>query len=57
MTKAASAAPETGETRRLGDLFLRTLSALVLIPIGLAVAWNGGPWIAGACGAAALAMS
>jgi phosphatidate cytidylyltransferase len=40
-----------------GDLLPRTLSAIVLIPLGLAAAWAGGPWLAAAAGAAAFAMS
>lgn len=39
------------------DLLPRTLSALVLIPAGLWVSLQGGPWLAGAAGAAVLAMS
>ncbi|MGE0829047.1 MAG: phosphatidate cytidylyltransferase [Hyphomonadaceae bacterium] len=39
------------------DLLPRTLSAAALIPLGLGAAWAGGPWIAGAAGACALAMS
>ena len=50
---AAGAAPK----RPLHDIGARVASALVLIPIGLAAAWYGGPWMAGACGAAAVIMS
>jgi phosphatidate cytidylyltransferase len=50
-------AQAAARARDLGDLLPRTLSALVLIPLGLGAAWAGGPWIAGAAGAAALAMS
>lgn len=48
------AAPERG---RLHDIGARLASAIVLIPIGLAAAFLGGPWMAGACGAAAVIMS
>ena len=39
------------------DLGARILSAVVLIPIGLGAAYFGGPWLAGAAGAAVVAMS
>lgn len=52
-----SAGASKGEASILSDLAPRTLSAIVLIPIGLGAAYLGGPWIAGAAGAAALAMS
>lgn len=41
----------------LRDLGVRAASAAVLIPFGVGAAWLGGPWLAGACGAAAVAMS
>lgn len=43
--------------RRLHDLGPRILSALVLAPAAIAATIAGGPWIAGACGAASVAMS
>jgi phosphatidate cytidylyltransferase len=39
------------------DLGARIASGLVLAAAGLAAAWFGGPWLAGACGAAVVAMS
>jgi phosphatidate cytidylyltransferase len=39
------------------DLGARVLSSLILIPLALGAAWAGGPWLAGACGAACVAMS
>ncbi|MES1201739.1 MAG: CDP-archaeol synthase [Pseudomonadota bacterium] len=39
------------------DLGLRIVSSLILIPTVLAAAWAGGPWLAGAAGAAVVAMS
>lgn len=39
------------------DLGARIASGLVLAGGGLAAAWFGGPWLAGACGAAVVAMS
>ncbi len=33
-----------------GDLGLRLVSAAILIPFGLFVVWQGGPWLAIACG-------
>ncbi len=38
------------------DLGARVASSAVLIPVGLGVVWQGGPWLAGACGAACVAM-
>ncbi|MDX2233776.1 MAG: phosphatidate cytidylyltransferase [Hyphomonadaceae bacterium] len=49
----ADAAPE----RRLHDIGPRVLSALVLAPAAVWCAIEGGPWLAGACGAASVAMS
>ncbi|MBL8550757.1 MAG: CDP-archaeol synthase [Hyphomonadaceae bacterium] len=54
---APADASEKPKTRDLQDILPRTLSAIVLIPLGLAVAWFGGPWLAAAAGACALAMS
>lgn len=51
------ATAQEGPRRRLHDIGARLASAVVLIPIGLAAAWYGGPWMAGACGAAAVIMS
>lgn len=42
---------------KLDDLGPRLASAAVLIALGLAVAWFGGPWIAAATGAAVVTMS
>lgn len=39
-----------------GDLGLRLVSAAVLIPLGLFVVWQGGPWLAAACGLFAALM-
>lgn len=39
------------------DLGPRVLSSLVLASLGVAAAYYGGPWIAGACGAAVVAMT
>ena len=39
------------------DLGVRIASAALLIPFGVGAAWLGGPWLAGACGAAVVAMS
>jgi phosphatidate cytidylyltransferase len=46
-----------GRQQRLHDLGPRVASALVLAPAAIAAAYAGGPWIAGACGAASVAMS
>jgi phosphatidate cytidylyltransferase len=51
---AAAPKPSAGV---LKELLPRTLSALVLIPIGLGAAVYGGPWMAGAAGAVALAAA
>lgn len=46
------------ETRRdWSDLGARVASALILAPAGVAAAWFGGPWLAGICGAAVVAMT
>lgn len=45
------------ERRDWSDLGARVVSSLVLASAGLAAAWQGGPWLAGACGAAVVAMS
>nr|WP_070959699.1 phosphatidate cytidylyltransferase [Hyphomonas sp. Mor2] len=42
---------------QLGDLGLRLLSAIVLIPFGLFVVWTGGAWLAVACGVFAALMA
>jgi phosphatidate cytidylyltransferase len=39
------------------DLGARIASGVVLAAAGIAAAWFGGPWLAGACGAAVVAMS
>ena len=39
-----------------GDLGLRLVSAAVLIPLGLFVVWQGGPWLALSCGLFAALM-
>ncbi len=49
----SGAAPE----RRLHDIGPRVASALVLAPMAIWAAIQGGPWLAGACGAASVAMS
>jgi phosphatidate cytidylyltransferase len=51
---AAAPKPSAGV---LKELLPRTLSALVLIPIGLGAAIYGGPWMAGAAGGVALAAA
>jgi phosphatidate cytidylyltransferase len=56
-SKEPAAAVQGGQARPLHDIGARVASALVLIPIGLGAAWFGGPWMAGACGAAAVIMS
>lgn len=45
------------ERRDWSDLGRRVASSLILAPIGAFAAWQGGPWIAGAAGAAVVAMS
>jgi phosphatidate cytidylyltransferase len=45
------------ERRDWSDLGARVASSLVLASAGVAAAWFGGPWLAGACGAAVVAMS
>lgn len=45
------------ERRDWSDLGARVASGLVLASAGLAAAWHGGPWLAGACGAAVVVMS
>ncbi len=45
------------ERRDWSDLGARVASGIVLASAGLAAAWQGGPWLAGACGAAVVAMS
>lgn len=57
MSNKTSAAEPASPQGRLHDIGARIASALILIPIGLAAAWFGGPWMAGACGAAAVIMS
>lgn len=42
---------------RFADIGPRLLSAVVLGPLGVAAAWAGEPWLAGAAGAAVAAMS
>ncbi|MEL7108205.1 MAG: phosphatidate cytidylyltransferase [Pseudomonadota bacterium] len=39
-----------------GDLGLRLISAAVMIPLGLFVVWQGGPWLAISCGLFAALM-
>jgi phosphatidate cytidylyltransferase len=51
---AAAAAPSRGDW---SDLGARIVSGLVLASLGVAAAFQGGPWLAGACGAAVVAMS
>ncbi len=53
----ADAVPAQNPRRRLHDLGPRVLSALVLAPAAIAATIAGGSWIAGACGAASVAMS
>lgn len=53
-TPEQSAHPERGDW---SDLGARIASGLVLASLGVAAAWLGGPWLAGACGAAVVAMS
>jgi len=48
---------EHAERRDWSDLGWRVLSSVVLIPLGLGAAWAGGPWLAGACAAASVAMA
>lgn len=43
--------------RRVEDLGPRVLSAIALIPLALGAAIAGGPWLAGAAGAAVVAMA
>jgi phosphatidate cytidylyltransferase len=43
--------------RRVEDLGPRVLSAMALIPLALGAAVAGGPWLAGAAGAAVVAMA
>lgn len=45
------------ERRDWSDLGARIVSGLVLASAGGAAAWFGGPWLAGACGAAVVVMS
>jgi phosphatidate cytidylyltransferase len=45
------------ERKDWSDLGARILSSAILAPAGLAAAWAGGPWLAGACGAAVVAMA
>lgn len=45
------------ERRDWSDLGARVASSLVLASGGLAAAWYGGAWLAGACGAAVVVMS
>lgn len=49
--------PVAAPARAWSDLVPRALSAAALIPLALACAWAGGPWIAGATGAAVVIMS
>lgn len=51
---AVEAAPRRGDWSDLGP---RIASGLVLASLGVAAAYMGGPWLAGACGAAVVAMS
>jgi phosphatidate cytidylyltransferase len=48
---------DVAERRDWSDLGARILSSLVLAPAVVFAAWAGGPWIAGAAGAAVVAMS
>ena len=45
------------ERRDWSDLRARVASGLVLASAAVVAAWLGGPWLAGACGAAVVAMS
>lgn len=45
------------ERRDWSDLGARIASGIVLASGGVAAAWFGGPWLAGACGAAVVVMS
>lgn len=54
--RSGDAAPQGAESK-LDDLGPRLASAAVLIALGLTVAVLGGPWIAGATGAAVVTMS
>jgi phosphatidate cytidylyltransferase len=52
----AGDAPASGRGK-LHDIGPRVISALILAPMALAAAVLGGPWLAGACGGASVAMS
>ncbi|HWA00845.1 MAG TPA: phosphatidate cytidylyltransferase [Caulobacterales bacterium] len=52
-----NAAPAPADRHDWSDLGLRILSSIILIPAGLFAARAGGPWLAGAAGAAVVAMS
>jgi phosphatidate cytidylyltransferase len=55
---AARVSPdEAAPPANIDDLGQRVLSAIVLIPMALGAAIAGGPWLAGAAGAAIVAMS
>ncbi len=45
------------ERKDWSDLGPRVVSSIVLASLGVAAAYFGGPWIAGACGAAVVAMT
>ena len=45
------------ERQDWSDLGARIVSSIVLITLGLSAAFAGGPWLAGAAGAAIVAMS
>ncbi len=52
-----SEAKSPGERHDWSDLGARILSSLILAPAVCVAAWYGGPWLAGAAGAAVVAMS
>lgn len=57
MATSSPASKSVTGGHRLHDIGVRIASAAVLIPVGLGAAWAGGPWMAAACGGAAVIMS
>lgn len=57
LTPSEQTAPGPRERTDWSDLGPRIASGLILASAGVTAAWFGGPWLAGACGAAVVAMS
>ena len=57
MVENAASAPPPAPPASGSTLGARIASALVMVPVALAIVWYGGPWIAGLAALAAAVMA